>query len=550
MSIRSNALGHYSDLSPELQQILRRNGMQAHIIPNGNAYQLALQGHDSPLLTYDLTHSQLHALTDGGTNYTNKNAYNTFVSIVGNDFYIPKDFVHARNANGRVAMGLHGYRIGTGEYGRPIDMHRSRVNIHPDLWTLRGILGWSPRQQAGFHVRRVGGAMFMGEAPMVAERPDRRMKPGELQSGGYGFYYKGKDQSSIKNGNIDVLKELEVKAPVLQQRQRSSVEALPYSQAIGSDVYFTKDKWQDVLSSHGIVIDENAKTLTIQSSSINKDFIYDLTEEEIKELTSNSLAEATLETRLNTINDIIKNDYKDKVTIETLNSKDFISIELTPETKKELTRMDQDLMVQNKNEFFIGDGYRTEIEDILLNRHKEESEGIAHVNGQILSELDESKGWFREGRHGREVRVDEIKVEPIPEIEKGGKSENKYKMTAVINGESISHEITQKQYDKFMSIDDYHRMKLFSNIFKEVDMKNLPKEHNGLSIGAGILAALTVAGEMAHGFMHQRTPELYLERHGQGHVFYKPGVDSPQEIASRAFEAGINAAETGIGLGR
>lgn len=44
-------------------------------------------------------------------------------------------------------------------------------------------------------------------------------------------------------------------------------------------------------------------------------------------------------------------------------------------------------------------------------------------------------------------------------------------MTAVINGESISHEITQKQYDKFMAIDDYHRMKLFSHIFKEVDMK-------------------------------------------------------------------------------
>ena len=37
-------------------------------------------------------------------------------SIVGKDFYMPKNFVHARNANGRVAMGLHGYRIGIGEY--------------------------------------------------------------------------------------------------------------------------------------------------------------------------------------------------------------------------------------------------------------------------------------------------------------------------------------------------------------------------------------------------------------------------------------------------
>lgn len=37
-------------------------------------------------------------------------------------------------------------------------------------------------------------------------------------------------------------------------------------------------------------------------------------------------------------------------------------------------------------------------------------------------------------------------------------------MTAVINGEAVSHEISQKQYDKFMAVDDYHLMKLFSSI--------------------------------------------------------------------------------------
>ena len=35
MSIRSNALSVGRDLSPELQDILRRNGMQAHIIRQG-----------------------------------------------------------------------------------------------------------------------------------------------------------------------------------------------------------------------------------------------------------------------------------------------------------------------------------------------------------------------------------------------------------------------------------------------------------------------------------------------------------------------------------
>lgn len=57
------------------------------------------------------------ALTDWGTNTANKKAYNVLTGILSKDFYLPKDFVHARNANGRVAMGLHGYRIGIGEYG-------------------------------------------------------------------------------------------------------------------------------------------------------------------------------------------------------------------------------------------------------------------------------------------------------------------------------------------------------------------------------------------------------------------------------------------------
>ena len=38
-------------------------------------------------------------------------------------------------------------------------------------------LGWTPRNQEGFHMRRVGGAMFLQGAPMVPERPDGRIKP-------------------------------------------------------------------------------------------------------------------------------------------------------------------------------------------------------------------------------------------------------------------------------------------------------------------------------------------------------------------------------------
>lgn len=118
MAIRKNTNPRAMDLQPEMRDILMRNGMQAHIAPDGAGYSLVVQGHDSPLLAYPITERQMLALTDWGTNTANKKAYNVFTSIVGNDFYMPKDFVHARNANGRVAMGLHGYRIGIGEYGR------------------------------------------------------------------------------------------------------------------------------------------------------------------------------------------------------------------------------------------------------------------------------------------------------------------------------------------------------------------------------------------------------------------------------------------------
>ena len=237
MSIRSNSLPQRGDLAPELQGILRRNGMQAHIIRQGDGFLLAVQGHDSPLLTYPVSPHQVKALTDWGTNHANKTAYNTFAALVGKDFYMPRDFVHARNANGRVAMGLHGYRIGVGEYGR---MPWDRRGIHPVIDPYHGrFLGWTPRQQEGFHMRRVGGAMFMQGAPIVPERPDRRMKPGELQNGGYGFYYKGRQD--VVQPQQDVLQDLKAVITPVETRPRPQEPAKPYKELITSNVYFSNE---------------------------------------------------------------------------------------------------------------------------------------------------------------------------------------------------------------------------------------------------------------------------------------------------------------------
>ena len=543
MPTRSNAIGRYPGLAPELQDTLRRNGMQARLVQRDGDVLLAVQGHDSPLLTYPVSRERLLALTDGGTNSSNRKAYDAFTAIVGGDFHLPKDYVHARNANGRVTMGLHGYRIGEGEYGRT-------ARPLMDLWVRRGMLGWTPRNQEGFHLRRVAGELRYGGAPLVADRPDGRMKPGELANGGYGFYYKGSQasqaQADVRSGE-DVLAELRTVAPEIQARPVSAEKARPYSELITSDVYFSKEKLNEVLSSHGIVVDERAATLTVKSSAINRDLVYDLREDELLSLTSGSVSDVPVADRLEIINGIIGKDYDGKVTREMLEREEPIGLALSPAALEEIRQQERSLHPQP---VVAEDMSYLVMQQAVLQEREDERRGIGRVYGESIYDMQSREGWFREGAHGREVSVGDIRVEPVRDDAQQAGRDMKYRMTAVINGEEISHEITRRQYDKFMAVDDYHRMKLFSKVFNEVDMKQLPREQRegGMHLGAAILAALTVASEMARG--PRMAPDLYIERHAGGHVYMKPGVDSPQDIASRAFEAGINAAEHGVGLGR
>ena len=501
------------DLQPEMRDILMRNGLQAHIAFDGRGYRLIVQGHDSPLLTYPVTERQMLALTDWGTNTANKKAYNVLTSIVGKDFYMPKNFVHARNANGRVAMGLHGYRIGIGEYGRT-----GRLGMPPPF------LGWTPRQQWGFHLRRVGGQLFFPGPSIVPERPDGRMKPGELQSGGYGFYYKG-GQPAQPVGQRDVLQDLQAVITPLVSRPRSEEPARPYKELIASPVYFSNEKWADCLASHGLIVDVERRTLTVQSERANADMVYDLTEEEVRTLVAAPIEEQPVEKRLELLNGIIGADFADKVTMERLNSEQRIAIGLHPEVRQELEERQR-----QEQELFLP------LETSMQQESIQGSIG-ASMDGRDLQMLNEGKGWYREEKHGREVEVGEIAVQPA-------QTEGKYKMSAVIDGQVISHEISQKDYDKFLAVDDYHRMKLFSKIFNEVDMKTHPEASKGL--GVKIFAALTagavVASEVARGFHHHHhSPEFYGERFGGPPTpYFKPGVDTPRDVAIRNFEAQMN----------
>ena len=546
MALRKYTNPRDLDLSPGLQDVLRRNGMQAHLsmLPNGQMQMIVL-GHDSPAISYSLNDRQVEDLMGWGSNYANKKAYNTFTFIVKDDFHMPDNFVSARNAFGRVAMGLHGYRVGVGEYGRPMPLRPHAFGP--------AFLGWTPRQQQGYHLRRVA------DVPMVIEHPDGRLRPGELKSGGYGYYYKGSAPQAQQVA--DPLKELQTYFPPVQTRPRPAEPAKPYKELITSDVYFTNEKWQEVLSSHGIIIDADKKLLTIQSSGTRQDFVYDLTEEEVKKLTENSLKKVSLQERLDLLNHVIGGDFKDAITKDMLNSTERINITLKPEVEQTLTLQAQQRGIQTVD--VIPDPLQ-EQQHLASTLNPEEG----YVNGAELAEGNERKGWYREGNHGREVEVGDIWVEKVqPEQpqqqetqkNKGDKSNEKvtYRMSAVINGQVVSHEISKKQYDKFFAVDDYQRQRMLSKVFNEVDLKTRPELRQGFHLGAFLAAAgeaTYLGADIAHNVDHIRhphyAPDVYHEVHGTGRIYVKPGVDSPQDIASRAFEAGLNQGMYGHGIGR
>lgn len=466
MAIRKYTNPRDIDLSPGLQEVLHRNGMQAHISlsPEGQ-HTLVVLGHDSPVLEYKLTARQVENLMNWGSNYANKTAYNTFTSIVKDDFHMPDNFVSARNAFGRVAMGLHGYRIGRGEYGRTgIPFYRP-FSRGGRGW-LGDFLGWSPRGQDGYHLRRVGGRLFSPYDPIVSERPDGRMKPGELRSGGYGFYYKGRQQETSQ----EVLDNLTISTKIkpLEAAPRPQGQGIPLSDAFTSNVYFSNEKFLEVMASHGILIedanDQHEKRVVVQAGPTKVDTGYTLTDEQYQQLTAANPKgkwQDNVDARLAIINSVIEADFDGPITREMLETKELVSIDFKPEVKAELEApfIERERMLAEQRA--LAEARQGELRD----RRTEEAR-IAQdpnaISGRTIARLMPGKGFFNSEDGGRAMVVGEIRVDKT--------AGNHYVMAAVINGEKVTHSITQKEYDKFLALDDVHRLKLFDKKFNEVSI--------------------------------------------------------------------------------
>ena len=507
MAIRKYSNPRELDLSTGLQEVLHKNGMQAHIsMAKDGGRELIVLGHDSPVLTYMLNEKQVENLMGWGSTYENKKAYNTFASIVKNDFYMPQNFVSASNAFGRVAMGLHGYRIGHGEYGYDARPARRTPWFAPFSRQGRGwagdFVGFAPRGE-GFHLRRIGDHAYrpMGGGPLVAERPDNRVKPGELLSGGYGFYYKGQQ----KDNPVEVLDKIAIEPKIkpLEAAPRPQGQGIPYSTAITSDVYFSNDKFQEVLKSHGIVIDADKKTLTIQSNLSKVDLQYDLKPEEIQKLTANKVSGkggVSVDTRLAIINDIICKDFDTKLTKDMLETKELVSLDLKPEVRQEV---EAPFIEQERR---IAEQQRLAAARAEQQREAERIERDPNaINGREIQAILGNKGWFQPVANGREMVVGEIRVDKT--------LNGTYVMEAEVNGRLLAHSISAKDYQKFLDLDDAHRLKMFDKVFSEVEIKS------------------------AHGeSLYQ--DDLYLARDGQS-IVHQEVVDIQNATSNRVDGAAL-----------
>ena len=518
-------------LSPDFLEMLRRNGLQAHLANSGTGPVLVVRTQDSPYKTYPISQQQLSDLTYKGAASGYKKAFSTLCDVIGRDFDVPQSYIAFSNANSHVNMGLHGYAVTTDEY------RRGNVEV---LAPSPGTLGHMMPNQAGYHLRRTSDSVI------VPERADGSIRPGELLSGTYGFYYKSAGQNVDKTQDrqmsetvIDGLARLnqavgeqsaaqQSAAPVQDTsgHSRTFPPADRYSDLIYSDMAFSNEKWLECLSSHGIVIDQDKATLTIESSVTGQDRTYSLTDNELHYIAQSDNMNYPPERRLEMISAIISPDFRQPVTMEMLDSDRHIDFQLElpilPAALQPQPPLRPSVPSEEEIQFRLAEG---------------------QVTGRQMSNMHADGNWRFFTPEGRRADVTSITVESAPD--------RQYRITAVIDGRSVSHVLSERQYDKLVSLDDTHRMRMVDRLFPELDiykMETRSRSEIPVKLSAAIFAAASVTADVVLG-VHSlapappspaRVPVLTASQPG---VYYKPGVDTPADVAARQFDALRVAAE-------
>ena len=298
-------------LSPDLRDLLRKNGMRASLAQQGNQPLLIVRGHDSPTIGYPIPPSTADMLSRPGRGPALAQAYDTFNAITGRNFYHPYSYQEAASALGRTIVDPR----------RTVEAWQARPSLYARYMMA------DPTYRIATELSR-------------QERHEQRKA--DFRAERFGYYDKNnvmRQQDATDSPFIIDVSEEELMSllegtkvdPIVQNvPSPSSNNVIPLNRLVPEEAVFSNDRWLEALSSHGIIIDADKKTLEMQSTGSQYDVIFDLSDEEYGLLTNPSLKEASLSQRLDAINALTESTFVGDITLEHLNSDKKIDLQLQP----------------------------------------------------------------------------------------------------------------------------------------------------------------------------------------------------------------------------
>lgn len=468
-------------ISDELRKVLNANGMQAQIGFNENGSPILMaSAHDSvEPHVYHITQDQFESLTRGGYASLNRQAYQTFVSIVSKDFHIPYSYVAAKEANSPVNMGQWGKEIlpgetGYGYVGTPplVPFNGSRFGRFDRF--VYGMANYGSFMRSGLPLSAFGSPY---RPFYVNERKGGYLRPGELPTGSCGFYDKGRETAVTGQRAKSATQDIKIDSVAVKHLERPKGKAIPINDGLRVEASEQPRQFLNILASHGLSIKTTGKgerELVIMSDGVDKNLGYKIDEEDFKKLTScfptfkkdkhgkevKASHGMTVDDRLAILNKYVTRDFTTPVTKAMLESRDYVQLKLKPEVAREL-KLDADGRV-SAVEF----SKNLDVIDIK-SRRKNYTDGfvdkwnsIGIVDGHTL---DKGQGFYLPRSHGRRLSVGEIQAYQYNDGKKTG-----WRMTAVISGKPQSKDIKERDYIRFLNSDDKHRLEQFADTFSDV----------------------------------------------------------------------------------
>ena len=367
-------------LNPNLDRLIRRNGLEAEILLNNKTGEMMLRVTGtrglawSPECKFPITQKEMAALMGGGMSSTDMKAYKTFNSIIRSQFDPPLSMEYAKvgigdrgfNQDGLVMMGATGISRG------PRYMPRVSENVPGLMKATRSVRGYEVPSAGYIYKMNLGGNLRQQATKNI--------------------------QMEIKE---DKPKAAERPADGLAKKLDGTAKSA------GNDTFL---QLKEVLATHGIDIDEKKKVMYIRPLTARVDVRYNLKDEDLKILTANNWrAQGNMEKRLEVINGIIGQDFNEKITRQMLNEdKNYVNLTFTPDAKE---YYEKKFIDYDKRQAL--NAQVTEVRRRIAMDNDEIDRDEAAVNGYNIEKILPGKAFFANQRYGRQLLVGEIRVDRV-----------------------------------------------------------------------------------------------------------------------------------------